>query len=152
VVTKRSGVTRPQALELARTASSALTDRGVPNPIAPEDASSCNAKLPCLMNMAQKKGVSVLVTLEAGSAPDDVVLHRDALGVEEFGKKLPLFDSTGPAKGFDADVKAKIEEAFAPAVRGVLGTPSPAPEGATPPVPQKPEPPPVAAVEPAPQP
>jgi len=125
VVTRRSGVAKPQALELARTLSAALTDRGVPNPTAPEDAASCNAKVACLVDLAQKKGISVIVTVEAGSALDDMVLHCEALSVEEFGKKLSTFDFTGPASGFAASLKDKIEEFFAPAVRGVLGVPTP---------------------------
>src|SRR5262249_11382901 len=121
VVTRRSGVARPAALELARTLSAALTQRGVPNPTPPDEAASCNAKVPCLVDLAQKKGVAVLVTVEAGSALDDVVLHCEALSVEEFGKKVSTFDFTGPAKGFAANLNDKVEEFFAPAVRGVLG-------------------------------
>jgi hypothetical protein len=147
VVTRRSGVARPQALELARTLSAALKERGVPNPTAPDDGSSCNAKVPCLVDLATKKGVSVLVTVEAGSALDDVVLHCEALSIEEYGKKLSTFDFTGPANGFAANLKDKVEEFFAPAVRGVLGVgapvaakPEPAPE-------PKPEPKPAAVAE-----
>src|SRR5438105_1017228 len=98
VVTRRSGVAKPQALDFARAVSTTLAERGVPTPTPVDDATSCAAKVPCLMDLAQKKGVSVLVAVEAGSALDDVVLHVEALSVDEFGKKLATFDFTGPAK------------------------------------------------------
>jgi hypothetical protein len=147
VVTRRSGVARPQALELARTLSTALKDRGVPNPTPADDAASCNAKVPCLVELAQKKGVSVIVTVEAGSALDDMVLHCEALSVEEFGKKLSTFDFTGPASGFAANLKDKVEEFFAPAVRGVLGVPTPGAPTAEKPEEKKPEPKPAVVAE-----
>jgi hypothetical protein len=139
VVTRRSGVAKPAALDLARTLSAALTERGVPNPTPPDDAGNCNAKVPCLVELAQKKGVSVLITVEAGSALDDVVLHCEALSVEEFGKKVSTFDFTGPANTFAANLKDKVEEIFAPAVRGVLGLATPvakAPEAKPEPTPE----------------
>jgi hypothetical protein len=121
VISRRSGVARPQAVELGRTFAAALNERGIPTPTPVEDATSCNAKVPCLVDLAQKKGVGVLVAVEAGSALDDVVLHVEALSVEEFGKKLSTFDFTGPAKEFQSGLKDKVEEFFAPAVRSVLG-------------------------------
>lgn len=151
VVTRRSGVARPAALDLARTLSATLTERGVPNPTPADDAGSCNAKVPCLVELAQKKGVSVLVTVEAGSALDDVVLHCEALSVEEFGKKVSTFDFTGPANGFASNLKDKIEEFFAPAVRAVLGVATPvvkAPEPKPTPKPEaRPEPKPAVVAE-----
>lgn len=167
VVTRRSGVAKPQALELARTLTAALTERGVPAPTPVEDATSCAAKVPCLVDLAQKKGVAVLIAVEAGSALDDVVLHVEALSIDEFGRKLATFDFTGPANGFQAGLKDKIEEFFAPAVRNVLGlgtpvakaTPPPVvekkPEPVAPPPPveeKKPEPAPVVIAKPEPQP
>lgn len=121
VVSRRSGVAKPQALDFARALGKALNERGVPTPTPVEDASSCNAKVPCLVDLAQKKGVGVLVTVEAGSALDEVVLHVEALSVEEYGKKVGTFDFTGTAAGFNTGLKDKVEEFFAPAVRGVLG-------------------------------
>ena len=156
VVTRRSGVAKPQALELARTLTTALAERGVPAPTAVEDATSCAAKVPCLVDLAQKKGVAVLIAVEAGSALDDVVLHVEALSIEEFGKKLATFDFTGPANGFQAGLKDKIEEFFAPAVRNVLGLGTPVAKATPPPVAEKkPEPvapPPVAEKKPEPEP
>lgn len=141
VVTRRSGVAKPQALELARTLGSALNERGVPTPTPVDDATNCAAKVPCLVDLAQKKGVAVLVAVEAGSALDDVVLHVEALSVEEFGKKLATFDFTGPANDFKTGLKEKVEEFFAPAVRNVLGLGQPVAEAKKPPPPEKkPEP------------
>ena len=164
VVSRRSGVAKPAALDLARVLSQALAERGVPTPTPVDDATSCNAKVPCLVDLAQKKGVGVLVAVEAGSALDDVVLHVEALSVEEFGKKLATFDFTGPANDFQANLKEKVDEFFAPAVRTVLGlgkpvakaTPppeetKPPPEEVKPP-PEEPKEEPVKVVEPAPAP
>ena len=134
VVTRRSGVARPQALDFARQLGAALNERGVPTPTPAEDATSCAAKVPCLVDLAQKKGVGVLIAVEAGSALDDVVLHVEALSIEEFGKKLATFDFTGPAKDFQAGLKDKVEEFFAPAVRNVLGLGTVAKAAAPPPV------------------
>ncbi|MBL8950327.1 MAG: hypothetical protein JNK82_06100 [Myxococcaceae bacterium] len=149
VVSRRSGVAKPQALEMARNLSAALAERGVPTPTPAEDATSCNAKVPCLVELAQKKGVGVLIAVEAGSALDDVVVHVEALSVEEFGKKLSTFDFTGSSKEFQANLKEKLEEFFAPSVRNVLGlgTTVAKPE---PVVEKKPDP--VKPIEPAPTP
>ncbi|MBK7863059.1 MAG: hypothetical protein IPJ65_31510 [Archangiaceae bacterium] len=149
VVSRRSGVAKPQALELARNFAAALNERGVPTPTPVDDASSCNAKVPCLVDLAQKKGVAVLVTLEAGSALDDLVLHVEALSVEEFGKKMSTFDFTGSPKELQTGLKDKVEEFFAPAVRNVLGLATPAVARANPP-PEEPKP--AKAVEPPPAP
>ncbi len=137
VVTRRSGVAKPQALELARTLASALNERGVPTPTPVDDATNCAAKVPCLVDLAQKKGAAVLIAVEAGSALDDVVLHVEALSVEEFGKKLATFDFTGPANDFKTGLKEKVEEFFAPAVRNVLGLGTPVAEAKKPPPEEK---------------
>jgi len=163
VVSRRSGVAKPQAIELSRVLAQALAERGVPTPTPVEDATSCNAKVPCLVDLAQKKGVAVLIAVEAGSALDDVVLHVEALSVEEFGKKLSTFDFTGPAADFQKDLKQKVEEFFAPSVRNVLGLGAPVakvepapkpeekkPEEAKPAVEPAPEPQPEKKPEPAP--
>ncbi len=139
VVSRRSGVAKPQALDLARTLATALAERGVPTPTPVDDASSCAAKVPCLVDLAQKKGVSVLVAVEAGSALDDVVLHVEALSVEEFGKKLSTFDFTGAPKEFSVNLKDKLEEFFAPSVRNTLGLGSPVAKVEPAPPPKKPE-------------
>ena len=143
VITRRSGVAKPQALDLGRVLGTALNERGVPTPTPVDDATSCNAKVPCLVDLAQKKGVSVLIAVEAGSALDDVVVHVEALSIEEFGKKLATFDFTGSAKDFQGGLKDKVEEFFAPAVRNVLGLGQPVAKATPPPEEKKPEPEPV---------
>jgi hypothetical protein len=119
-------------MDLARTLSAALTAHGVPNPTPPDEATGCNAKVPCLIDLAQKRGIAVLVTLEAGSALDEVVLHLEALSVEELGQRASTFDYTGPPGDFGGDLLAKLDAFFTPAVRGVLGVGTPVAAAAEP--------------------
>jgi hypothetical protein len=121
VVTKRSGVAKPAALEMAKTVSATLVAKGIPNPTEPADLSSCNAKLLCLIEAAMKQKISVLITIETASVLDDVVIHTEALSVEEDGRKIGAFDYEGPVRQFSADAVKAVDDSFAPAIRSALG-------------------------------
>ncbi len=121
VVTKRSGVAKPAALEMAKTVSETLSAKGVPNPTDVADLTSCNAKLICLVEAAMKKKVSVLITIETASVLDDVVIHSEALSIEEDGKKISTLDYEGPARQFSADAAKRVDDTFVPAIRATLG-------------------------------
>ncbi len=154
VVTKRAGVAKAAANEMAKTVSDTLSKNGVPNPTDPADLTSCNAKLACLVDAALKKRAAVLVVVETASVLDDVVIHVEALSVEEDGKKLATLDYEGPARQFSADAAAKATDNLVPAIRAALGIAAapiakPAePVVAEPPPEAKPKP--VAAEEPPP--
>src|SRR3954469_24926508 len=82
VVTKRSGIAKPAAMEVAKTISETLSAKGVPNSTEPTDLTSCNGRLSCLIEAASKKKISLLVTVEAASVLEDVVIHSDVLSVD----------------------------------------------------------------------
>jgi hypothetical protein len=145
VISKRSGLARGPALELARAFAESLKTANVPVP-APVEELSCNGKVPCLVDAARKKGFAVLVAIELGSALGDVVLHSEALSIDEDGKKIATWDEEGP----QATVVSKLTGLaadFAPAIRKALGlgTPAAAVASAEPP----PIPPPAPPPEPA---
>jgi hypothetical protein len=121
VVTKRSGIAKPATTEFAKTISETLTSKGVPNTTEPADLTSCGGRLMCLLEAAQKKKVSVLVTVEAASVLEDVVIHSDAISIDEDGKKIGAFDYEGPGRAFSADLAKRIDDSFVPAVRSTLG-------------------------------
>jgi hypothetical protein len=135
VVTKRSGVSKAAALDLARTLSETLAAKGVPTAKTPGDLTSCNAKLPCLVREATKNQVGMLVTVEAGSVLDDVLVHADALSVDDDGKKVASWDFEGKAARFDAEAKARVDAQLVPAIKKALGlgAPPPPPPAVTPP-------------------
>jgi hypothetical protein len=123
-ISKRSGVARGQASELAKTFAAALKEKGVPVSGEVEDLVSCAGKTPCLVEAARKKGVAVLVTLDLGKVLDDVVLHSEALSIDEDGRKINAYDD----EGAPADIQkglGKLEAAFVPAIRTALGLSAP---------------------------
>lgn len=101
VISQRSGVPAPRALELAQEISSALAKAGVPSTIAPVDLSDCKKKKPCLVEKGRAKGVSAMVLVEVGSVLGDGFGSAEAISVEEFGKRL----GTVSAEGSDASLK-----------------------------------------------
>ena len=165
VVSQRSSVAKGTALEVARQLQTAFAEAGVPSPAAPEDLSAnCSGKVPCLATLARKKGVSVLVTLEIGSAFDELLLRVAAISVEEDGRVVERADIEGNAKAIAVPVREKVRSFFAPAVRKLLALPDPNAKPAPPPpapepparvaeptpAPVEPEPAPAPAPEPAP--
>lgn len=121
VITKRSGIARPAAMQMARTVADTLAARGVPSSTEPADLTACNAKLVCLVEAALKKKVAVLITIETASVLEDVLIHTEALSIEEDGKKIGSFDFEGPVRQFSADAAKKVDDSFVPAIRSTLG-------------------------------
>ena len=120
VISKRSGLARGPALELGRAFADALKTAGVPVPSDIEEVNCSSGKVTCLVDAARKKGAAVVVTLELGSVLGDVVLHSEALSVDEDGKKLSSWDEEGPL----ATLKSKLSglsTSFAPAIVTALG-------------------------------
>ncbi|MDP3237160.1 MAG: hypothetical protein Q8S33_15495 [Myxococcales bacterium] len=96
VVTSRSGVPAPRALETARAVSAALVKANVPSATPVEDLSSCKGKKPCLVAKGKAKGVPAMVLVEVGVVLGDGVGQVEAVSVEEFGKKLAGAQVEGP--------------------------------------------------------
>lgn len=101
VVSQRSGVPGPRALELAQEISSALSKAGVPSATAPADLSECKKKKPCLVEKGRAKGVTAMVLVEIGSVLGDGFGSVEAVSVEEFGKRIATVSADGP----DASLK-----------------------------------------------
>ncbi len=142
VVSQRSSVAKGTALDLARSFSKALADAGIPTPTPPEDLTSCGSKVPCLVKAAREKGVGVLVTLEVGSALDDLVVRVAAISVDEDGKVVQRSEVEGAPSAAAQALKDNVVPLFGPAVRTLLALPDPNAKPAEPePKPEpKPEP------------
>lgn len=123
-ISKRSGVARGPASDLAKSFLTTLKDKGVPVVGDVEDLVSCNAKVPCLVEAARKKGVAVLVVLDLGKVLDDVVLHSEALSIDEDGRKINAYDDEGAPKDIQKNLN-RLEVAFVPAIRTALGLSAP---------------------------
>ncbi len=121
VVSKRSGIARPAALQMAGTVSQTLSGKGVPNATDPADLTACKAKLLCLVEAAMKKKVAVLITIETASVLDEVVIHAEALSVEEDGKRISAFDFEGPLAQFSKDAAKQVDDTFVLEIRTTLG-------------------------------
>lgn len=96
VVTSRSGVPAPRALETARAISAALVKANVPSVTPVDDLSSCKSKKPCLVAKGKAKGVPAMVLVEVGVVLGDGVGQVEAISVEEFGKKIGGAQAEGP--------------------------------------------------------
>jgi hypothetical protein len=66
----------------------------------------------------------VLVLLDLGKVLDDVVLHSEALSIDEDGRKLNVYDDEGALADIQKGL-GKLEVAFVPAIRGALGLSAP---------------------------
>src|SRR4051794_23435504 len=121
VVTKRSGIAKPASMEMAKTIAETLTAKGVPNATEPADLTSCNGRLTCLMEAAAKNKIAVLISVQVASVLEDVVIHAEALSVEEDARKVSTYDYEGPLRQFSADAVQKFDDNFVPAIRSTLG-------------------------------
>src|SRR5262245_35002147 len=115
VISQRSSVSKGTALDLAKDLSKKFTAAGIPNPTPVEDQSTaCANKMPCLVAAARAKGVGVLITLELGSALEDLLVRAAAVSVDEDGRVLQRADLDGPAASIKAALKEKVVDMFAP--------------------------------------
>src|SRR5688572_20827164 len=96
-VSRRSGVSRAQALELARSISTRLTDSGLKAHLLPaEDLSTCNGKVPCLMDKGRAAKVDAMICVDTGSVLDDQIVSVSVFSVEEDGKRIAQVQFEGP--------------------------------------------------------
>lgn len=106
VVSQRSGVPGPRALELAQEISSVLSKAGVASVTPPADLSECKKKKPCLVEKGRAKGVTAMVLVEIGSVLGDGFGSVEAISVEEFGKRVATVSADGP----DASLKELLAQ------------------------------------------
>jgi hypothetical protein len=97
----------------------------VPAPSLAEDATECAAKKPCLLQRANAKRAAVLVTVDVGQVLDEVVVHAEALSVDEDGVKIAAVDVEGAMTAVGAALSKKVSADLAPAIRKRLGLPAP---------------------------
>lgn len=135
VVSRRSGVLRGQAFDLAVAARKALLANGLPAAALAEDATDCAARRPCLLERARKKKASVLVTVDVGAVLEDVLVHAEALSVEEDGLKVASVDVEGRMETVGASLEKQVTATLVPAVRAHFKLAEPAPEVTPPPAP-----------------
>jgi hypothetical protein len=142
VVSRRSGVLRGQAFDLAVAVRQALIDERVPSSGLADDATECGAKASCLLARARSKRASVLVTVDVGSVLEDVVVHLEALSVDEDGRRIVSVDVESSMKGAVDATRRQVANQVAPAIRAHLGLTAPTPVAAPVVAPPPPSPPP----------
>lgn len=121
VVTSRSGVPAPRALETARAISAALVKANVPSATPVEDLSSCKAKKPCLVAKGKTKGVPAMVLVEVGVVLGDGVAQLEAISVEEFGKKIAGAQVEGPGDALSGLLVEKTSSVLVEPLKELLG-------------------------------
>lgn len=140
VLTRRSGVVAPRAIELAKAVSSQLTASGMPSTLSVEDLTKCNGKKPCLIELGRKKKVPAMVFVEVGTVLDEAFARAEAVSVEEDGKRLGVAEVEGVLETLGESLKARTAVSLVPPLRTLLGIAAPSPTvKETPPV-AKPEP------------
>ncbi len=140
VVSRRSSVTRPQALELARTISTRLASEGV-TLLPADDLTACSGKVPCLMQKGRAAKVDALVCIDVANVLDDQIVVLSVLSVEEDGRRVAQTQIEGAKGKFEAEAVAPI----VPDLKKLLGLEAVAPPPPTP----EPEPAPIVSAPPA---
>ncbi|MBL8956935.1 MAG: hypothetical protein JNK82_39545, partial [Myxococcaceae bacterium] len=136
VVSRRSGVTKPQSLEVVKAISSRLAAEAV-NVLPADDLSACNGKVPCLMQKGRAAKADALVCVDVANVLDEQILVVSVLSVEEDGRRVAQVQVEGPKGKLDVEKIAPL----LPELKVLLGLNEVAPP---PPLPE-PEPAPVVA-------
>jgi hypothetical protein len=146
VVTSRTGVPAPRALETARAISAALAKAGVPSATPVEDLTTCKSKKPCLVAKGKAKGLAAMVLVEVGVVLGDGVAQVEAISIEEFGKKLAGAQVEGGGDALMGLLVEKTTTVLIEPLKDLLGIkPPPAPVQVVKPVAPPPVPPVVVA-------
>ncbi len=159
VLTRRSGVVAPRAMDAAKAVSSQLNASGIPSTLAVEDLTKCNGKKPCLIELGRKKKVPAMVFVEVGTVLDEAFARAEAVSVEEDGKRLGVAEVEGVLETLGDSLKARTALSLVPPLRALLGLTAPRLANEAPPVaktepvveapPPLPEPEPVLVTQPA---
>jgi hypothetical protein len=146
VVTSRTGVPAPRALETARAISAALAKAGVPSSTPVDDLTTCKSKKPCLVAKGKAKGLAAMVLVEVGVVLGDGVGQVEAISIEEFGKKLAGAQVEGGGDALMGLLVEKTSSVLVEPLKDLLGIkPPPAPVQVVKPVAPPPVPPVVVA-------
>ena len=134
VLSRRSGVAAPKAMEVTKAVSSQLGNSGL-STLSAEDLSKCNGKKPCLLEQGRKNKVAAMVFVEVGTVLDDAFARAEAISVEEDGKRVALAEVEGPIDGLNEAMRAKVKTSLVVPRRQLLGVETPLPADLdTPPV------------------
>lgn len=116
-LTRREGVTKAQAQGVINATLETLREGGLG--VAPLlDPGACGTKRTCLVGLARKKELEVLVVLEVANVIDDGVLRAEAVSVDEDGKRIALVEYEGNLSKL-ADVRATLKK-LVPQVQSTL--------------------------------
>lgn len=127
VVMRRSGVTAPKAMELAKVVQAQLAAQGVPSNSAVEDLSRCAGKKPCLIKEGLKKKVPAMVFVEVGTVLDEAFARAEAVSIEEDGKKIGVAEVEGKIESLGEALKARVNLSLVLPLRQLLGVEAPPP-------------------------
>jgi hypothetical protein len=134
VLTKKSGVAAPRALEVVSAVKKRLSSDDLPVTEF-EGAQACNGKKNCLLTLARGKNAVTLVLVELGAVLDVGIARVEALSVEEDGRSLGVVDHEGPLSSLPDDVAAKAAAKLLKPMRELAGLKEPEPVAAPPPPP-----------------
>lgn len=150
VLSKRSGVATPRALEVVAEVHKRLAAAKVPvAEIA--DASKCNGKKVCLINLGRQKNAVSMVLIELGAVGDEAIARVEAMAVEEDGRSLGVVKHEGSVRTLADDLATKVSSALLQPLRDLHGIKDPEPLVAPPVVQVEPPPPMPPLISPAPQ-
>jgi hypothetical protein len=147
VLSKRSGVATPRALEVATAVQKSLAAGSVPLGKV-EDGSKCNGKRACLIALGRRTHAVSLVLVEVGAVLDEAVARVEAISVEEDGRSLGVVKHEGPLRTLAEDLATKVSGALLQPLRELHGLKDPEPLVA-PPVVTVEAPPPLPLPEPS---
>ncbi len=150
VLSRRSGVPAPRAMELAVAVAFHLGSTGIPTSTAVDDLTKCNGKKPCLIDLGRKKKVPAMVFVEVGTVLDEAFARAEAVSIEEDGKSVGLAEVEGRLESLTESLKARLSVSLVPPLRTLLGIAAPVVVVAPPPTPMVEAPPPLPPLEPPP--
>ncbi len=113
VLTRREGVTKSQAQVVVQATVDTLKEGGL-SVAPPMDAGSCGTKRTCLVGLARRQQLEILVVLEVANVLDEGVLRAEAVSVDEDGKRVALVEYEG-ALGKAAPLRSALTKLVAPA-------------------------------------
>jgi hypothetical protein len=120
VLSKRSGVATPRALEVAAAVQQRLVAGGVPLSEV-EDATSCKGKKVCLVALGRQKHALSMVLVEVGAVLDDAIARVELISVEEDGRSLAVVKHEGPLRTLSEDVGGKVSAMLLQPLRQLHG-------------------------------
>lgn len=92
VLSRKTGVTTATAMEVAESVAKRLE---VPTRLPVQDVTVCKAKKACLIELARKNQVEVLITVEVAKIVNVGALRVESISVEEDGASLGSADAEG---------------------------------------------------------